>query len=106
MVRLHTVGLILTVALAQIALLLGVAGDRPRLRVVLWPTVALSVAATALAVSLAVNGAPTTEREYRTLVALAIVNLLGTLTTLALALFGTRSPEEEAPLAARLTRNP
>ena len=63
MVRLHTVGLVLTIALAQIALLLGVAGDRPRLRVVLWPTVAL-------------------------------------------ALVGTRSPAEEAPLAARLPRNP
>ena len=104
--RLYSVSIILTVALAQIALLLGVAGDRPRLRVVLWPTVALSVAATALAISLEADEAAATETEYRTFVVLAIVNALGTLITLVLALFGTSSPEEQAPLAARLTRDP
>ena len=100
MVRAHTVGLILTIALAQIALLFGVPGDRPRLRVVLWPTIALSVATTALAVSLAVNEEPMTDTEFRTLVALTIANALGTLTTLALSLIGIRS-RAQAPLTAR-----
>ena len=100
-VRAHTVGLILTIALAQIALLFGLAGDRPRLRVALWPTIALSVATTALAVSLAVNEAPMTDTEFRTLVALTIANALGTLTTLALSLIGIRSRAQEAPLTAR-----
>ncbi len=113
MMRLYGVGVILTVLLAQIALLLGVAGDRPRLRVVLWPTVALSGAAAALAVSLAPAGgglgalgaeAPTTEHENATFVALAIIAALGA--PLSLALFGTRSPRGEAPLTAGLTRNP
>ena len=101
MVRTHGVAVILTVALAQIALLLGVASDRPRLRVALWPTIALSVAATALAVFLAVNEEPMTTTGYRTLVALTIANALGTLITLVLSLIGNRSRQEEEPLAAR-----
>ena len=107
MMRLYGVGVILTVLLAQIAFFLGGAGDRPRLRVVLWPTVVLSGAAAALAVSLAPAGgglgalgaeARTTEHENAVFVALAIIVALGT--PLALALFGTRSPRGEAPLAA------
>ena len=107
MMRRYGVGVILTVLLAQIALLLGGSGDRPRLRVVLWPTVVLSGAAAALAVSLAPAGgglgalgaeARTAAHEQAVFVALG--------TPLALALFGTRSSKEEAPLAAGLTRNP
>ena len=105
MVRAHGVGIILTVALSQIALLLGVAGDRPRLRIVVWPIVALSVAATALAGSLAVNDAPMTDTEYQALLALTFFNGLGTLLTLALALFGPRSPANEARVAGPLPRN-
>jgi hypothetical protein len=113
MMRLYGVGVILTVLLAQIALLLGGAGDRPRLRVALWPTVVLFGAAAALAVALAPAGgglgalgaeARTTEHENAVFVAVAIIAALGI--PLALALFGTRSPRGEAPLAAGVTRNP
>ena len=113
MMRLYGVGVILTVLLAQIALLLGGAGDRPRLRVVLWPTVVLCGAAGALAVSLAPAAgwvgalgaeARTTAHENAAFVAVAIIVALGA--PLALALFGTRSPKEEATLTAGLTRNP
>jgi hypothetical protein len=107
MMRLYGVGVMLTVLLAQIALLLGGAGDRPRLRVVLWPTVVLCGAAAALAVSLAPAAgwvgalgaeARTTAHANAAFVAVAIIVALGA--PLALALFGTRSPKEEAILAA------
>jgi hypothetical protein len=112
MMRLYRVGVILTVLLAQVALLLGGAG-RPRLRVALWLTVVISGAAAALVVLLAPAGgglgalgaeARTTEHENAVSVAVAIIAALGT--PLALALFGTRSPRGEVPLAAELTRNP
>ena len=113
MMRLYGVGVILTVLLAQIALLLGGAVDRPRLRVVLWLTVVISGAAAALAVLLAPAGggldalgaeARTTAHENAVFVAVAIIAALGT--PVVLALFGTRSPKEEATLTAGLTRDP
>jgi hypothetical protein len=103
MARLHTSGLILTFPLAQIALLLGVAGDHRRLRVVLWPTLAVTVAAAALAIPMALNKSPAADREYHTLVVLTIASILGTILTLALALFGPRSPEKKTTLADQAT---
>ena len=103
MARLHTSGLILSFPLAQIALLLGVAGDHRRLRVVLWPTIAVTVAAAALAIPMALDKSPAAVGEFHTLVLLTFASILGTVTTLALALFGPRSPEKKATLADQAT---
>lgn len=113
MMRLYGVGVILTVLLAQIALLLGGAGDRRRLRVVLWLTVVLCGASAVLAVSLASAGgwvgalgaeARTPAHETAVFVAVVIIVALGA--PLALALFGIRSPKDGARLVAGVTRNP
>jgi hypothetical protein len=97
MARFHTVGLILTVTLAQFALILGVAGGRRQLRVVMWPTVAAAGAATVLATSLALTEEAATAGAVLALALLSILVALGTVVTLALALFRNRPPGQASP---------
>ena len=108
--KVFSTGLTVAATLAQLALLLGVAGDRRRLRWVLWPTVALAVGVAGVVTTTIFTEADS-EVILRTLGVMAILDVLGTLTTLALAIFGTRTPDEagarvriptrlEAPLAA------
>jgi hypothetical protein len=94
-VALKTFGIGLTVALtlAQLSLLLGVAGDRRRLQLVLWPTVALAVGLAGLITTLILTE-PQGDGVFRILGIIAILDVLGTLTTLALAVFGNRRPDE------------
>lgn len=87
------IGLTIALTLAQLSLLLGVAGERHRLRAVLWPTVALAVALAGLITTLILIE-PTGDAVFRTLGIIAILDVLGTLTTLALAVFGNRRPDE------------
>jgi hypothetical protein len=106
-------GLTVAATLAQLALLLAVAGDRQRLRWVLWPTVALAVGVAGVTTTVIFTEADS-DLTLRTLGVMAILDVLGTLTTLAHAIFGNRSPDEagapvriparlEAPLAAAAT---
>lgn len=92
---LKTFGIGLTVALtlAQLSLLLGVAGDRRRLQVVLWPTVALALGLAGI-ITTTILTEPQDDAIFRTLGIIAILDVLGTLTTLALAVFGNRRPDE------------
>lgn len=87
------IGLTIALTLAQLSLLLGVAGDRRRLQAVLWPTVALAVALAAIITSMILTEADS-DLGFRTLGIIAILDVLGTLTTLALAVFGNRRSDE------------
>ena len=82
------VGVVLAVTIAQICLLLALAGDG-RLGSVLWPTVAIAAVVAAL-VSGMILGEVDAEDLWRFLGILAILDVLGTLVTIALARFGDR----------------
>lgn len=108
--KVFSTGLTVAATLAQLALLLAVAGDRRRLRWVLWPTVALAVGVAGVIITVILTEADS-DLSARILGVMAILDVLGTLTTLALAIFGNRAADEpgapvriphrlEAPLAA------
>lgn len=96
--RTFGVGVVLAATLAQLSLLLALAGERARVRLVLWATLVL-----ATAVAVLVSGLIITEGGsdglLRFIGVLAILDVLGTVVTLALALFGKPSAEDpEAPV--------
>ena len=100
------VGVTLAATLAQLSLLLALAGDRSRVRVVLWATVVLAATVAAI-VSGMIVAEDASDGLFRFLGVLAILDVLGTVVTLALALFGNRSSDEPgAPvrIPARLER--
>lgn len=90
MIRLFGVGLTIAGTLAQLSLLLALAGDRHRVRLVLWPTVALA-SAVAVILSGMIAAEDGTDALFRLVGVLAILDVLGTVVTLALALFGNRA---------------
>lgn len=91
--RLFGVGVTIAATLAQLSLLLALTGERRRVRVVLWVTVVLAAAvATIISGMLATESA--SDGLVRLLGVLAILDVLGTVTTLALALFGNRAADE------------
>jgi signal transduction histidine kinase len=81
------VGVVAAVTLAQICMLLALAGGRPSLGFVLWSTVVLAVVL-ALLVSSLILGQTGADDLWRLLGVLAILDVLGTLVTIALARFG------------------
>lgn len=87
--RAFGVGVVLSLTLAQLCLLLSLAGDG-RLGAVLWPTV-LVAAVVALLVSGMVLGQDATDGLWRLVGVLAILDVLGTLVTIAWAKFADRS---------------
>jgi hypothetical protein len=82
------VGVVLALTLAQLSLLLALAGDG-RLGAILWPTIAIAVAVAAM-VSALILGAADGDDVWRVLGVLAILDVLGTLVTIALAKFADR----------------
>ncbi len=82
------VGVVLAVTLAQVSLLLALAGDG-RLAGVLWSTVGVAATVAAL-VSAMILGEVDAGGIWRLLGVLAILDVLGTLVTIALAKFGER----------------
>ena len=82
------VGVVLALTLAQLSLLLALAGDG-RLGVILWPTVAIAAAVAGL-VSAMILGGVDGDDVWRFVGVLAILDVLGTLVTIALAKFGDR----------------
>jgi hypothetical protein len=84
-----TFGVAVTVALtlAQISLLLGLAGLRRTLAPWMWSTVALALVVAAL-VSRMITGHEPTDSYLRTLGVVAILDVLGTLVTIAIGVFG------------------
>jgi hypothetical protein len=82
------IGLVLAASLAQACLLLALAGDG-RLGGVLWPTIVIAAAVAALAGAM-ILGQVGADDVWRLLGVLAILDVLGTLVTIALAKFGDR----------------
>jgi len=91
--QLFGVGITLAATLAQLSLLLALAGDRSRVRVVLWATVVLA-SVVAVIVSGMIAAEDGSDGLFRFLGVLAILDVLGTVVTLALALFGNRSADD------------
>ena len=87
------VGVVAAATLAQICLLLALAGRRPSLRFVLWSTVGLA-ALLAILVSVIILGEEGADDLWRILGVIAILDVLGTLVTIALARFGGHSESE------------
>jgi hypothetical protein len=85
--KLFGVGVVIAVTLAQICLLLSLAGARESLRIVLWSTVALA-GVVAVIVSGMIVEAIDADNVWRVLGVAAILDVLGTLVTIALAKFG------------------
>ena len=81
------VAIVLALTLAQVCLLLGVSGRRPSTRPLLWATVALA-AVLAGTVSALIVGMDGGEGTVRFLGVVAILDVLGTVVTIALAVFG------------------
>lgn len=90
------VGVVLALTLAQACLLLGIAGSRDNLRWLLWPTLALA-AIVALITSGIILDESGGDSTWRLLGVVAILDVLGTVVTVAMAKFGSR-PDE--PLTA------
>jgi len=92
------VGAVLAATLAQICLLLALAGQRSGLRFVLWSTIALA-SVLAVVISVIIINEVETENGWRFIGTIAILDVLGTLVTIALAKFG-RGPArfEDDPL--------
>jgi hypothetical protein len=88
------IGVVAATTLAQICLLLALAGARQALAFVLWSTVGL-----ALVLALLVSGMILDEIDaddvWRVVGVLAILDVLGTLVTIALARFGGRADADD-----------
>jgi len=87
------VGVTVAATLAQLSLLLALAGERSRVRVALWATVVLA-SAVAVIVSGMLVAEDGSDGLFRFVGVLAILDVLGTVVTLALALFGNRSADD------------
>jgi hypothetical protein len=81
------VAIAVSITLAQVCLLLGLAGVRRALAPLMWTTVALAVVVSSM-VSAMITGYEPTDGFWRTLGVIAILDVLGTLVTVAVAVFG------------------
>jgi hypothetical protein len=104
----YGVAITASLTFAQVCLLLGLAGPRRRLGPLMWATVLLSVVVAGM-VSALIYEYDVSDGYVRTLGVIAILDVLGTLVTIALAVFG-RDPGEltvsislSAETAARLS---
>lgn len=91
--KLYGVGVVGAATLAQVCLLLALAGVRHRLAPVLWATVGLAVLV-ALLISGMILGEIEADEIWRLLGVAAILDVLGTLITTALAKFGGRDDRD------------
>jgi len=96
------VGVVGAVTLAQVCLLLALAGGRRSLGFVLWSTVGLAVLL-ALLVSGLILGQSGPDDLWRVIGVVAILDVLGTLVTIALARFGDRGAPRGSGLQVTLS---
>lgn len=94
--KLFGIGVVGAATLAQICMLLALAGTQQRLSVVLWSTVGLAVVL-AILVSGTILGEVGAAGIWRLLGVVAILDVLGTLVTIALAKFGGRGDSSARP---------
>jgi F0F1-type ATP synthase assembly protein I len=95
------IGVVLAVTFAQLCLLLALAGEG-RLGAVLWPTVAVAVLVAILLSVMILQGVDDNE-WWRMLGILAILDVFGTLVTIALAKFGDRGAARDGGGRLRVT---
>ena len=95
------VGVTVAATLAQVSLLLALAGSRSRVRLVLCTTVTLA-AAVALIVSGMIVSESVSDGVLRLVGVLGILDVLGTVVTLALALFGNRNADDSGRAPVRI----
>lgn len=88
------IGVVAAVTLAQICLLLALSGDRHNLRVILWGTVGLATVV-AVIVGGMILGEIDADNVWRVLGVASILDVLGTLVTIALAKFGGEARAED-----------
>ena len=93
------VGTVVAATLAQMSLLLGLAWARRSLALLLWPTLALA-AVFAVLVSFMILNEAEDGGLWRVLGVIAILDVLGTVVTAAMAKFGGRAEGPERPAAA------
>ena len=91
MLQTFGVGTTLGVTVAQICLLLALAHDRRTLRLLLWGTVVLALVLGGT-VSSMIIGQTATDSSARFVGVVAILDVLGTVVTIALARFGSSAP--------------
>ncbi|MCX6397137.1 MAG: hypothetical protein NTV23_11670 [Propionibacteriales bacterium] len=92
LLRAFGIGVVLALTLAQLCLLLALAGARPGLALVLWATVAMAVVVAGVVCGLITE---TIDGDiWKFLGIVAILDVLGTLVTIALAKFGGRTEPE------------
>lgn len=95
------VGVTVAATLAQVSLLLALAGSRSRVRLVLCTIVTLA-AAVALIVSGMIVSESVSDGVLRLVGVLGILDVLGTVVTLALALFGNRNADDSGRAPVRI----
>ncbi|MCW2858048.1 MAG: hypothetical protein JWR52_3663 [Marmoricola sp.] len=85
--RTFGIGLVVALTLAQVCLLLALAADRPTLGVALWSTVAAAAVLAFLVVTM-ILGPSSDGGLWRAVGVVGILDVLGTLITIAMAKFG------------------
>lgn len=96
------IGVVLAVTLAQVALLLAVAGARDAVGFIGWVTIGLALVLAVL-VSAMILGEVDAEQVWRLLGVIAILDVLGTLVTIAVAKFSaakSAAPTDQVALTA------
>lgn len=96
-----------SLTMAQVCLMLGLAGDRRSLTPVMWSTIGLAVVVFAMVSTLITGYDDPADGFYRTLGVVAILDVLGTLVTIAVGVFGrdeggSMSVTIPPPVAARV----
>ncbi len=79
------ISVVLALTLAQACLLLGLAGSRDNLRWLLWPTLALAAVAALIISGMILDESGGDDSVWRLLGIIAILDVLGTVVTVALA---------------------
>lgn len=97
------VGVVAAVTVAQVCLLLALAGSRASLAFVLWSTVGLA-ALLGVLVSGLILGESGPDDLWRVIGVIAILDVLGTLVTIALARFGGRGEDVRVTLSSAHAR--
>jgi hypothetical protein len=102
LLRAFGIGVVVAVTLAQVCLLLGVAGGRRGLRVVLGATVLLAGVLAVLVTGMILE-AFAGDDIWRPLGVVAILDVLGTLVTIAMAKFGGKDESAAGTNGVRVT---
>jgi len=99
--RLFGVGVTASLTLAQISLLLGLAGTRRSIARLMWATIVLAVVVACM-VSAMITGYDASDDFLRTLGIIGILDVLGTLVTISIGVFGRGDRSLNVALSPRV----